>query len=214
MPSLQRIIDAGNNVRREKKKSVIMMIKNGEISREFVTSLSDLLLCHKNYNINTYMSDSDYYDDASRAFCEKNGADMLIFVQPMVGFCTEAINALVSDCTDLTCAHSCIPVPRRERSFRKVLGIVNKRESGSVDERLLESLASIFDINVKDCKIHLDDAGRFEADGFQPQDIVCVPLATMGGDTDKSKIKLLVHTRYTTSNFGVPGCLLDHLKNV
>lgn len=211
---MQKMVDAMNTAKMEKKKSVVLVIKNGELSQEFVASLAEVLQAAKTYTLRTYMSDSDHYDSDVRRFCETNGAEILVFVQPMVGFSAQAINALVSDCSELQRAHTCIAVPRRERSFAKVLASLKQRGADAFDERELESLSSIFDINVKDGRIHLDDKGRFECDGFQPHDIVCVPLATMAEDVPQSSVKKMVHTRFTTSNFGVRGCLLDHLRNV
>lgn len=211
MPSIQKIIEAGNS---QKRKNVVLVIKKGEISKEFVTSLSDVLLCAKRYTIRTYMCDSDYFDKGTKEFCEKNEADMLVFVQPTVGFCTQAIDALVADYSELGQAHSCVAVPKRERSFRKVLSSLKQRGADALDEREMESLTSIFDINVKDNTIHLDEKGRFECDGFQPQDIVCVPLATMLTGVDHASVKKLVHTRFTTTNYGTCGCLLDHLRHI
>lgn len=208
---MQRIIDAGN---KEKKKNVVLVIKSGEICKEFVTSLSDVLLSAKRYAIRTYMSEADHFDEGTREFCDKNETDLLIFVQPAVGFCPQAIAALVEDCSDLQQAYTCVAVPRKERSFSKVLSSLKERGAATFDERELESLTSIFDIKVKNNRIHLDDKGRFECDGFQPHDIVCMPLSTMHAGVDQATVKKFVHTRFTTTNGGTCGCLLDHLKHI
>lgn len=198
----------------EKRKNVLIVIKNGPISREFVASLSDVLLCAKDYNVSTYMCDSDYFDDDMREFCEQNGTDLLVFVQSTVGFCTQAIAALVADSSELENAHSCVAVPLQVRSYQKVLSTMKERGPGALDERAMESLTSVFDIRVKDKKIHLDKKLRFECDGFQPHDIVCVPLATVSANGAQTDIKKYIHTRFTTSNNGTCGCLLDHLKHM
>lgn len=212
MPSVQRMVEAA---KKNKKFSVVMVIKHGYISKEFLTSLCDVLQSAKKYRLKTYMCSSDtddYFDDSTKAFCEENSADAIIFVQPTVGFCVEAINALVSDCDELQGAQTCVAVPRRERSFRKVVASLKRLGADAFDERTVESLTSIFDIKVKNNKIHLDDKGRFECEGFQPQDIVCVPLATVRSNVDESGVRRLVHTRFTTSNREACGCLLDHLR--
>jgi len=198
----------------EQKKSVVLVIKDGLFNNDFVTSLAEVLQAPKGYTLRTYITNSDYYDSDTRRFCEENGASVLIFVQPCVGFSSQAINALVSDCSELQGAHTCIAVPRPERSFTKVLTSLKRRGIDAFDERELESLTSIFDINVKDKRIHLDEKGRFECDGFQPHDIVCIPLATVTEGVQQSSIKKMVHTKFTTSNSGVRGCLLDHLRNI
>lgn len=180
---------------------------------EFVASLSDLLLCAKEYTVNTYMSDSDYLDDDMREFCEKNDTDLLVFVQSTVGFSSEAIAALVADFPELGHAQSCVAVPLEVRSYQKVLSTVKERGVDALDERAIESLTSVFDINVRDNKIHLDRSGRFECDGFQPNDIICAPLATLSSAANK-EIKKFVHTTFTTSNNGTRGCLLDHLQQL
>ena len=208
MPSIQKMIEAAN----KKKFCVVMVIKTCYISKEFLTSLCDVLQSAKQYTLKTYMCDTDYFDDGTRAFCETNDADAIIFVQTMVGFCVEAINALVADCHELDGTQTCVAVPRPERSFSKVLSSLKRLGVDSLDERGFESLTSIFDIKVKDKKIHLDDKGRFQCEGFQPQDIVCVPLATVRASVDEAGVRKLVHTRFTTSNREVCGCLLDHLK--
>lgn len=209
MPSIQKIIEAGN---KSKKICVVVVIKVGYISREFLVSLCDVLQSAKQYTLRTYMCDTDYFADGLRAFCEEHGADAVIFVQTMVGFSVDAINALVADCHELTDTQSCVAVPREERSFRKVFSSLKRLGVDSFDERAMESLTSIFDINVKNNKIHLDDKGRFECEGFQPHDIVCVPLATVRENVTDAAVKKLVHTRYTTSNREARGCLLDHLR--
>ena len=214
MPSIQKMVEAAN---KNKKFSVVMVIKHGYISKEFLTSLCALLQSAKQYTLRTYMCSgdtSDYFDESTRAFCEENSADAIIFVQPMVGFCVEAINALVADCNELQGAQTCVAVPRHERSFHKVLSSLKRLGVDAFDERTVESLTSIFDIKVKNNKIHLDDKGRFECEGFQPQDIVCVPLATVRSNVDESGVRKLVHTRFTTSNHEACGCLLDHLRIV
>lgn len=197
----------------DKRKNVLIIVKNGLISREFVASLSDVLLCAKDYNVQTYMSGADYFDSDMRKFCEQNGTDLLVFVQPTVGFGTDAIAALVADCSELDHAHSCVAVPLEGRSYHKVLSAVKERGPDALDERSVESLTSVFDISVRDKKIHLDSRGRFECDGFQPHDIVCAPLATVSAG-DNKEIKKFVHTTFTTSNNGTRGCLLDHLKHI
>lgn len=195
------------------KKNVLFVIKDCEISKEFLLSLSAILTCDKKYKLLIYMCDSDSYDDATRTFCEKNEVDILIFMRPTVGFCVQSIHALVADCADgARATHTCIPVPRRDRSFKKVSDILKEEGAPSLDQRELESLTSIFDIDVKDKSITLDDRGRFEANGFQPHDIVCVPVQSISGEFDQAQTKKLVHTRFTTSNSGTVGCLLDHLK--
>ena len=208
MPSIQRIAEAVSR----KKKSVVLVIKSGYISTEFLMSLCDLLLSSRQYDLATYVCETDYFDNETRAFCQEKKADALIFLQPTIGFSTEAIGALVSDLDELQGAHTCVAVPRKDRSFRKVMTSLKRLGVGAFDERLVESLSSIFDIKVKNNKIHLDGKGRFECESFQPQDIVCVPLATMRGEVDQTALKKIVHTRFTTSNFGACGCLLDHLR--
>lgn len=160
------------------------------VSKEFLTSLCDVLQSAK----------------------LRRRHEGFLFVQTMVGFCVEAINALVADCHELDGTQTCVAVPRPERSFSKVFSSLKRLGVESLDERAFESLTSIFDIKVKNKKIHLDDKGRFECEGFQPQDIVCVPLATVHASVDEAGVLGLVHTRFTTSNREVCGCLLDHLK--
>lgn len=187
-----------------------MVIKAGYISKEFLTSLCDVLQSAKQYTLKTYMCDTDYLDDGTMAFCETSDADAIICIQTMVGFSVGAIDALVADCHELDGTQTCVAVPRPERSFGKLkrLGV------DSLDERAIESLTSIFDIKVKNKKIHLDEKGRFECEGFQPHDIVSVPLATVRANVDEAGVRKLVHTRFTTSNREACGCLLDHLKIV
>lgn len=214
MPNITKMVEAMSAASVEQKKSVVLVIKDGIFNNEFVTSLAELLQASKRYTLRTYICNSDYYDSDTRRFCEENGANVLICVQPCVGFSVQAIDALVSDCSELERAHTCIAVPTRERSFAKVLASLKKRGIDAFDEREAESLTSIFNIKVKDKMIHLDEKGRFECDGFQPHDIVCIPLATMTDGVEQPSVKKMVHTRFTTSNSGVRGCLLDHLRNI
>lgn len=211
--------NASQNASNTTKKKVVFIIKDSEISKEFLFSLCEILTCPKEYTLQIYMSESESYEGRLKAFCDQHEIDTLIFIQPSVGFCVRAIHALVSDCTDDSPPkQTCVAVPKRDRSFNKLSQLFTNAKTNAnnaaelnlaLDDRALESLTSIFDIDVKDNSIKLDAKGRFEAKGFQSHDIVCVPVQSITGD--QSSVKKYIHTRFTTSNGGTTGCLLDHL---
>ncbi len=100
MPSIQKMVESAKKSQTERENNmrrVLLIIRSGDVSRQFLQSLVDLVSHKKKYILKIHTSNNgDIHVETLKSMCYDD-IDMVISVQPYVGFSVESIQALVSD---------------------------------------------------------------------------------------------------------------------